>query len=310
MRLPRSLWSLVVTAALSCTNDGGAKPPPAAARAAGPAKAPATPPATGGALDSFPTVDLSGLGAPERDALVKILNEEICPCGCPQSFAACVQAEARCEPAVQLANWAAEQLRLGLPADAVAEMLAGEAGAFSSQPKELTTAGFAKKGADKPRYQIVEFADFECGHCKTAAAVLGRLVEKYPDRVQVVFKHFPLSFHAMAKQAAAAAEAAGAQGRFWQMHDAIFATQNLLDESLLLGHAKALGLDVARFEQDWRAASTLAKVEASRKEGEALGVQATPAIYVNGRPFNLMRSLDALELRLQMEEARATSACR
>lgn len=313
MRSPRLLWTFAfVGAAFACTNGNGAKPPSPSSAAADAAAAPAKPapaPKASAVLTSFPTVDLAGLGEAERQAFQQIVNEEICPCGCPQSFAACLQEGTRCQPAVLLASWLADQLRQGMPAEALAEMITEEAGGFSSKPKEIEVAGYAAKGAQKPRYLIVEYADFECAHCRSAAPVLERLVEKYPDRVRVVFKHFPLSFHAYAKRAAAAAEAAGQQGRFWEMHDAIFATQNLLDDDLILGHAKALGLDVDRFEKDWNDPASMAKVEASRKEGEALGVQATPFVFVNGRPFQLMRTLDALELRLAMEEARASSSC-
>lgn len=314
-RAPRSCAPLFILVSMACTSGGGAQPPtqpkaPASAESAAPAApSPVAGAPTPGIFTDLPAVDLSPLGSAERAALLRMANEEICPCGCPQSLAGCLQANTRCEPAVKLASWAVDQLAQGLPAEAIAEMLAGESVGFSARPKEIALEGFAAKGPAAATYTLVEFADFECGHCKMTAPVLARLVEKYPGRVRVVFKHFPLSFHPMAKRAAEATEAAGRQGRFWEMHDAVFATQNMLSEELILGHAKAIGLDVARFQQDWNDPATAAKVEGSRSEGEALGVQATPAVYVNGRPFGLMRTLDALELRLAMEDARASSSC-
>lgn len=317
MRLPRFCSLFVGIVTMACTNGGGAKP--AASTAEKPTGAAATvesaqpsdvPKADAKpALTQVPAVDLSGLAPKERDAFLQILNEEICPCGCPQSFAGCLQENSRCEAGAKLANWAADQLRQGLPTSMIAEMLAEESVAFSAAPKTIQVEGFAQKGAASPKYQLVEYADFECGHCKSTAPVLDVLVKKYPESVQVVFKHFPLSFHTQARRAAAAAEAAGMQGRFWEMHNAIFATQNMLSDELILGHAKAIGLDVEKFRKDWNAPSTVAKVEQSRAEGEELGVQATPAVYVNGRAFSLMRALDALELRLEMEASRATSTC-
>lgn len=319
MRLPRFCSVFVGILTMACTNGGGAKP--AAPTAEKPAASQAAPAAAANgaaatadtdaepAIQQVPAVDLTGLAPKERAAFLRILNEEICPCGCPQSFAGCLQENSRCEAGAKLANWAANQLRQGLPANMVAEMLAAEAVGFSAAPKPIQVAGFAKKGADAPRYQLVEYADFECGHCKSTAPVLDTLVKKYPDSVQVVFKHFPLSFHTLAKRAAAAAEAAALQGSFWEMHNAIFATQNMLSDELILGHAKAIGLDIAKFQKDWNDPATVAKVEQSRAEGERLGVEATPAVYVNGRPFSLMRALDALELRLEMEASRATSSC-
>jgi|GEM_PF-1122198 len=260
-------------------------------------------------FETFPTVDLRGLGEAEKMAFSQIVNDEICPCSCPKSFAACLQKDTKCQPAVILANWIADELRRGTPGEMLAEQVTNEiASGYGAKKKTIATAGYATKGAKKPRYQLVEFADFECGHCRAASAMVDRLVKEKKD-LQVVFKHFPLSFHAMATPAAVAAEAAGEQGKFWEMHDALFATQNMLDENLISGHAKALGLDARRFEQDIKSPHLAAKVQASRQEGEALGVQSTPSFYINGRPFNLMRTPQAFAARFAMEDARATARC-
>ncbi|MCP4502822.1 MAG: thioredoxin domain-containing protein [Deltaproteobacteria bacterium] len=258
----------------------------------------------------FPAVDLSGLGEMERMAFAQIVNEEICPCSCPKSFGACLQKDTKCAPAVLMGNWIAKQLREGVPGEVLAEQVTREVAAgFGAKPKKIFTSGYASKGAAKPKHTIVEFADFECAHCRAAGAMVDRLVKDHKD-VKVVFKHFPLSFHQMAMPAAIATEAAAEQGRFWEMHNAVFATQNMLDENLLMGHAKALGLDVRRFEKDIKSPSLAAKVQASRAEGEKLGIESTPTFFINGRPFNLMRTIDAFELRFAMEDARATSSCK
>lgn len=298
---------VVVTVLAGCTNGNGAAP--AKPQPSAPSPSPVRK-AQGAPLADFPAVDLQGLGQEERQTFARIANEEICPCECPKSFGACLQAGTRCEPAVLLGNWMADQLREGVAPDALAEQVAQEiAGGFASQPKPIEVQGFATKGAANAPYTIVEYADFECPHCKVASLVVDQLVKANPGKVRVVYKHFPLSFHPMAKRAAAAAEAAGNQGRFWEMHDAIFATQNMLDDDLIRGHAKAIGLDLARFQKDWDDAATAAKVEASRREGQSLGVEGTPAFFINGRPFHLMRTPDAFSLRLSMEDARAGSSC-
>lgn len=299
--------SIVFVGLLACSNGNGQKPqkPQPAADVE-----PAQVRPQGERLTSFPAVDLEGLGAVERETFARIANEEICPCNCPKSFGGCLQAGTRCEPAVLLGNWMADQLREGVAPDALAEQVTQEiAGGFASKPKAIQTEGFSAKGAANAPYTIVEYADFECPHCKVASAVVDQLVKQNPGKVRVVYKHFPLSFHPMAKRAAVATEAAAKQGRFWEMHDAVFATQTMLDEDLLLGHAKALGLDVERFQKDWNDPATLAKVEASRNEAASLGVEATPAFFVNGRPFHLMRTPEAFSLRLQMESARQSSSC-
>lgn len=259
---------------------------------------------------SFPTVDVSGLGEAEMLIFQQITNEEICPCSCPKSFAACLQAGTKCEPAVILANWLASELRQGVPGEILADQITKEiAGGYGAKPKRLNTTGFASKGASNAAYTIVEFADFECGHCKAAAPVVADVVKRHPKDVRVFYKHFPLSFHEMAKPAAIAAEAAQNQGKFWPMHDAIFATQTMLDEDLLMGHARALGLDIERFSKDFKSAELAAKVDASKAEGETMGVEATPTFFINGRPFNLMRTKEAFEARLNMEKARKSARC-
>jgi protein-disulfide isomerase len=254
-------------------------------------------------------VDASHLDPTQKAAFDKILAEEVCPCDCPKSFGQCVQEGTKCKPAVLLAEWMISSLEQGIPGDTVAETVAREIGSgFNAPPKSPVVAGYASKGAAKPKYTIVEYADFECGHCKAASPIVEQLVKKRSD-VQVVFKHFPLSFHAMARKAAIAAEAAGRQNKFWPMHDALFATQEILSDDLILGHAKALGLDVARFQKDLADPAVAKRVDDSRIEGESFGIDATPAFFVNGRPYFLHRTVEGFELRLRMDAARATSTC-
>jgi protein-disulfide isomerase len=261
------------------------------------------------ALGQKLAVDASHLPPDQRAAFDKLLAEEVCPCDCPKSLGQCLQEGTKCKPAVLLAEWAIASYDAGVPPDSIAEALAREiTSGFTVPPRKPLTQGFASKGAAKPKHVIVEFADFECGHCRAASSVVEQLTKKRSD-VQVVFKHFPLSFHAMAKKAAIAAEAAGRQGKFWPMHDALFATQDVLSDELILGHAKALGLDAARFAKDLADPALAQRVEESRAEGVSFGIDATPAFFVDGRPYFLHRSLDGFELRLKMDAARASSSC-
>jgi protein-disulfide isomerase len=255
-------------------------------------------------------VDTSALDPAQKAAFDKLLAEEVCPCDCPKTFGQCLQEGTQCKPAVLLAEWTVRSLEEGIPADSVAEALAKEiTSGFTAAPRSPKTAGFSSKGPNKAKITIVEYADFECAHCRAASTVVEELVKKRPD-IKVVFKHFPLSFHAMAKKAAVAAEAAAQQGKFWQMHDALFATQDLLSDDLILGHAKALGLDVAKFQRDIADPILIKKVDDSRAEGASFGIDATPAFFINGRPYFLHRSVDGFELRMRMDAARATSSCR
>ncbi|OGQ18214.1 MAG: hypothetical protein A2138_24480 [Deltaproteobacteria bacterium RBG_16_71_12] len=268
----------------------------------------AEPPRAAVALAAFPAVDLDKLDSAGREAFAIIANEEACPCACPTSLGACLQND-KCKPAKLLGAWMVDVLADGVEPKLLHEAVTRElTGGFPAAPRSPDLKGYASKGSNAASVTIVEYADFECLHCRAVGPVISELVKRHPE-VRVIFKHYPLQFHAMARRAAAATEAAARQGKFWQMHDAIFSTQDLLSEELLIGHATALGLDVARFKKDLDDPEIAKRIEASRAEGLSFGIDSTPSFLVNGRPYHLARSLDGFELRLEMESARATSSC-
>jgi len=124
---------------------------------------------------------------------------------------------------------------------------------------------------------VVVYGDYECPFCAVLDVALGQL------DVRVCFRHFPVrSSHPRAWPAACAAEAAGQQGAFWAMHDALFADQGRLEDPHLWARAEALGLDVARFDADRRSEATLARVKAAFRAGVSCGVVTTPSAFVDG----------------------------
>ena len=148
--------------------------------------------------------------------------------------------------------------------------------------------------------ELVMFADFECPYCRDAQPSLERVSARMAGRMRLRFRHFPLpGRHPHAERAAAAAEAAGRQDRFWEMHDRLFAAQSALEDDDLLGHARALGLDLERFEADLAGEAVAAAIAEDRALGEAAGIASTPAFLVGGerhRGFYDVESLiDALE---------------
>jgi protein-disulfide isomerase len=130
---------------------------------------------------------------------------------------------------------------------------------------------------------LIEYSDFQCPFCKRAAPDLRRLVESYPDTVRLVWRHFPLPGHADAQTAAEAAACAGDQGSFWEYHDALFANQGSLSVADLRRHAEAAGLDMASFDECFDSHRYRSLVVQDMAGGNALGVSATPAIFINGR---------------------------
>jgi Na+:H+ antiporter, NhaA family len=131
---------------------------------------------------------------------------------------------------------------------------------------------------------LVEYGDFECPFCGRATGAVEELRERFGDRLRYVFRHVPLvDVHPHARLAAEAAEAAAAQGRFWEMHDEMFGAQDRLTPGDLLDHAAAIGLDVQRFARDLGAGRHARRVEEDVESAEVSGVEGTPTFFVNGR---------------------------
>ena len=133
---------------------------------------------------------------------------------------------------------------------------------------------------------IVEFSDFECPFCSRVGGPLKQAVKHFDGRVRLVFKNFPLNFHKSAQLAAEASLAAGAQGRFWEMHDALFQNQKALSRADIDAFAEALGLDMERFAKALDTHEFRDQVAGDVKLGSKIGVGGTPTVFINGRKFN------------------------
>lgn len=153
-------------------------------------------------------------------------------------------------------------------------------------PKVVFSADGPSRGEAKAPVTIVEFSDYECEFCGRAEEVVRRVLGEYGGRVRLVHQAFPLSGHPRAPKAAEAALCAGEQGRYWDMHDSLFAAQGKLGVDDLKGRARALQLDGQKFDACLDSGRMAPVVETSRKLGEKIGVNATPAFFVNGRPLS------------------------
>ena len=143
------------------------------------------------------------------------------------------------------------------------------------------------KGPPDAPVTLVEFADFECPYCGQAYRELARVERVAGERLRFVFRHFPLTqMHPYAMVAAEAAEAAGAQGAFWQMHDRLFENQDDLEPDALVSHARALGLDEDRFVRDLQEHRFVADIKRDFMDGVRSGVNGTPTLFINGQRWN------------------------
>ncbi len=155
------------------------------------------------------------------------------------------------------------------------------------------------RGASAGTVTLVEFADFQCPACAAYEPLVRKAVEDNPTILKVVFRHFPLTaIHSNALLAAKASEAAGLQGKFWEMHDILFDNQKdwantLSARSLFIEYAKSLSLDEKKFESDINSKAIEEKILAEYQEGVKLGVQGTPTFFINGEKIESPRSIEA-----------------
>jgi protein-disulfide isomerase len=139
------------------------------------------------------------------------------------------------------------------------------------------------RGSEHARITLIEYGDFECPTCKVAASTPKLLLERFPNQVRFIFRHFPLEdSHPHALLAAQAAEAAAAQGKFWPMHDALFAHQPNLKEKDLQRYAADLGLDLVRYQAEMDDRIYLQRVREHIAGGRRSHIRATPTFFIDG----------------------------
>jgi protein-disulfide isomerase len=172
-----------------------------------------------------------------------------------------------------------------------------------NQPsRALDTSAHIRGDSDAP-VTLEVFEDFACKPCAQQSESLKQLEQTYHGKVQVIFHNFPLADHRYAQEAAYAAEAAGLQGRFWEMHDILYRNQaDWVDSGGIVVCASKIGLSIYRYSLDSRSQAVRQRVEADQKKGAELGVTRLPAIFLNGRLLD-QRSLNPDGLRSEIDAA-------
>jgi protein-disulfide isomerase len=170
-------------------------------------------------------------------------------------------------------------------------------------PKAIPQGTSFSQGTEKPLLTLVEFSDLQCPYCAQSAPILDSLARAYPNEVKVIFKHFPLSFHPQAKAAAAAAIAAGKQGKFFEFRYKVAPHFRDLKDSLYVGVAKEIGLNVEQFKKDMALTPDVNRIlDEDMQLGRKIGVEGTPTIFVNGR-LAADRSYEYFERMIQQARA-------
>ena len=153
------------------------------------------------------------------------------------------------------------------------------------------------KGNKDAQATLIEYSDFQCPACGSYYPILKKVSDDLGDKVKFAYRHFPLPQHKNAKLAATVAEAAGKQGKFWEMHDLIFQNQSDWSEDknaaiIFAKYAQDLQLDLAKFQTDIADEEIKAKIENDYKSGVKAGVNSTPSFFLNGKKINNPRNYD------------------
>jgi protein-disulfide isomerase len=151
------------------------------------------------------------------------------------------------------------------------------------------------RGSRSAAVSLVEYGDFECPYCRTAAGIVNGLQDALGDQFSFTFRHFPMrDVHPHAQHAAEVAEAAAAQGHFWEMHDRLFAAQDALDDKSLIRRAGELDLDAETLAEELTRHTYAAHIEEQRQNGVASGVTGTPTFFIDGMRYDGSVSLPKL----------------
>ena len=181
----------------------------------------------------------------------------------------------------------------------------------ADQIKQLTPESSHRIGNKKAKVTIVEFGDYQCPACGLAHAVVTQLLNEYNGRISFVFRHFPLPMHKNAQVAAMAAEAAGEQGKFFEMHDALYENQKEWSESnnpvddYFVAYAKKLELDLDKFKSDIDAKKYEKIIQQGITDGTALVINSTPTFFINDEKIN--GGLPYNEFKEKIDKALAAS---
>ena len=161
------------------------------------------------------------------------------------------------------------------------------------------------QGAASAPVTIVEYSDFQCPFCQRVMPTIKQLRTQYGDKVRVVWKDFPLTqVHPQAFVAAQAGNCAQEQGKFWELHDQLFANQQALQPENLKKYAAAVGMDTAKFNACLDSAKFEARVQESMAEGSKIGVQSTPTVFINGRMVSGAQPIEVFQTLIDEELAR------
>lgn len=243
----------------------------------------------------YPGFNFSVLEDKERQQFISIAKAELCPC--PDSAVSLHDCLSKEETQCTVAKYSALIIANGIKEKKSQTDILDEVAKYVEAIKatyEFELEGVPHMGNPEAKVILIEFADFQCPHCRLASGVMKKVADKYGDKVAFYYKHFPLDGHPQAKTAAVASIAAHRQGKFWPMHDLIFENQMALSPAKLKRFAQQLGLNMKKFEADMENPDVLKHVTRDRAEGEEAKIDGTPSLFINGKRYMGEKSVEKI----------------
>ncbi len=224
---------------------------------------------------------------------------------CGMKVAECVHRDPNCSYSKALVALAIKSVQEGKSLVEISKLMDASPKAHRPKlledPVTIPVNGSPTRGPNDARITLVEFSDFECPYCSIAVGEVNTIMNAYPKDIKLIYKQFPLSMHPHAPLAAAASLAANQQGKFWQMHDALFKNFRKLSRENILAMAKEIGLDMTKFTADLDSPKYQAEVQKDVADGETAGVYGTPSFFVNGKHYNGPLTLESIKPILDAE---------
>lgn len=243
-------------------------------------------------------VDVSKLDEGEKKIFFRVANKVASACGKAHSLIYSAKNDPGCKRSIFALRYAAKLARDGFLESEITEALEKR---YLQKAVKIDVSDAPMKGDPKAPITLVEFADFECPHCRHLQPVLDRLLEEYKGQIKVYYKHFPLRSHQNAEPAAIASVAAQRQGKFWALTTKFWKNQDALAQADLEKYAQETGLDMKKWKEDLGAAATKQRVDKDRAEGDRLNISGTPTVYVNGREVTDAKEYETLKAWIDEE---------
>ena len=301
--------TLALTALSACTKNSEAAQPaqPTAPKPSTPAPAAPPPqaaaPASGGSvLSGIPGMDFSALPPAAQRELSTVFTDEFCYCGCPHTLGQCLKGHTPCQHAKRMARLAARQAAAGVPATDIIVALSEYYSAFRATRQKLEVDPRMCMGDAKAQVTLVEFSDFECPYCGTARPVLEAFAKKNASRLRFCNVPYPLPMHANAVPAGQAVLWARDQGKYWEMHDALFENARNLSPANIVAIANKLGLKGADLQKALQAGTYAQELEKYKELGSDAKIRGTPSLFFNGRAYDTQMGVNEETLTHSLED--------